>query len=293
MRIRVIVNPAAGRGRALSVWSQVKEQLSKKNISVECDITIEPGHAVQLAKEAADEDTDIVAVIGGDGTIHEAVNGLIGSQTALAVIPGGTGNDFAKSLQVPKSITGAVAVMLNPVRKKIDLIKYNNSYLINMAGLGFDAEVARRVNGTRFLKGEAAYLLAILKTLVSYRPLPAEIVIDGIQIKKNITLVAVGNGQYVGGGVRLLPQACIDDGLLDICIMEETTKPDVLITLPSVYAGRHVNHPKCTFYKAREVTLRVKNSNYPVYAQFDGQVQQKEDLHLSIAPLALEVLAPC
>lgn len=170
MNIRIIVNPAAGRGRALFVWSQVKEQLSKRNISVKCDLTIEPGHAVQLAKKAAEDETDILAVIGGDGTIHEAVNGLVGSQTALAIIPGGTGNDFAKSLQIPKNISGAVAVLLNPARKKIDLIKYNNSYLINMSGLGFDAEVARRVNGTRILKGEAAYLLAILKTLASYRP---------------------------------------------------------------------------------------------------------------------------
>lgn len=93
--------------------------------------------------------------------------------------------------------------------------------------------------------------------------------------------------------MRLLPQACLDDGLLDICIMEQTTKPDILISLPSVYGGRHLSHPKCTFYKGREVVVKVKDHKYPIYAQFDGQVQPKEDLHLSIAPLTLEVLAPC
>ncbi|PKM87371.1 MAG: lipid kinase [Firmicutes bacterium HGW-Firmicutes-12] len=292
MRIKFIINPLAGRGRALELWKQIKHIMGDDSEGYQFVYTRSPGEATLLAKKAVKEKYDTLAVIGGDGTLNEVANGLVGSETALAVFPGGTGNDFAKTLGITRNPSKLIEILNNGKKKLIDIVKCNDEYFINMAGIGFDAEVAKNVNGIRFLRGEIAYISAILKTLLTYRPIEAEIVIDGLVRKEKVILVAVGNGEFVGGGIHILPNAILDDGLIDICIIKETTKTEILRTLPSVYKGSHTSNPKCLFLKGREVIINIQRSERQVYAQLDGQVFYNKSLHISVIPQAIQVLIP-
>lgn len=159
-----------------------------------------------------------------------------------------------------------------------------------MAGIGLDAQVAANVNEKKHLKGELAYLSAILQTIASYQAADVEIIIDGVGKRERITLIAVGNGQFVGGGVHMLPEAQIDDGILDICIIRETTKLEALLTLPKVYAGRHISHPKCKFFKAHEVIINVMQESPKVFSQMDGQVFCEQSLHIAIVPQVVNIV---
>lgn len=290
MKILFIVNPVAGKGGAIKIWREIKRKIDDDGLEYDYKFTAAPKDATRIAKAAAAEKIDIVAVLGGDGTLQEAVNGLVGSETSLAILPAGTGNDFAKTLKISKDIGVMTEKLLKPVKKKIDLLKCNEKYLINMAGTGFDAEVAANVNKKRCLKGEFAYLSAILQTLAIYRPYDVEVIIDGAKTRENITMIAVGNGQYIGGGIRMLPDAKIDDGLLDICIIKETTKLEALLTLPAVYAGRHLTHPKCRFFKGREVIINVMQEEPKAFSQVDGQVFIEKSLCIGIIPAAINIL---
>lgn len=290
MKIMFIINPVAGKGSAIKIWRDIKRLIDDAGLDYAYKFTTGPRDATLIAKTAAAEKNDIVAVLGGDGTLQEAVNGLVGSETCLAVLPGGTGNDFAKTLKISKDIGKMIETLIKPVKKKIDVLKCNDQYLINMAGIGLDAQVAANVNGKRCLKGELAYLSAILQTLASYRAADVEIIVDGVKKRERITLIAVGNGQFVGGGIHMLPEAKIDDGLLDICVIRETTKLEALLTLPKVYAGRHISHPKCRFLKAHEVIINVIQESPKVFSQIDGQVFCEQSLYISVIPQAINIL---
>jgi YegS/Rv2252/BmrU family lipid kinase len=292
MRIKFIINPLAGRGRSLELWKQIIHNIADAYDDYEYIYTRCPEDATLQAKIAAEQKYDVVAVVGGDGTLNEAVNGLVGSETALAVFPGGTGNDFAKTLGITKNTDAMLKIVQNAKKKKIDIVKCNDKYFVNMAGLGFDAEVAKIVNNIRFIKGEIAYLSAILKTLFTYRPVDIEIVIDGVRRIERVTLVSVGNGKFIGGGIQMLPNAVLDDGLVDICIIKETNKAEILRTLPSVYQGRHMTNHKCVFLKGREVTIDIQKNARPVCAQVDGQVFYNTSLQIRVIPRALQVLVP-
>lgn len=290
MKILFLINPAAGKGGSIKIWREIKRKIDDAGLEYGYKFTAAPKDATHIAKAAAAEKIDILAVLGGDGTLQEAVNGLVGSETSLAILPAGTGNDFAKTLKIPKDVGMMTKILLKPEKKRIDLLKCNEKYLINMAGTGFDAEVAANVNKKKCLKGELAYLSAILQTLAVYRPYDIEIIIDGVKTRENITLIAVGNGQYIGGGIHMLPNAQIDDGLLDICVIKKTTKFEALLTLPQVYAGRHITHPKCRFFKGREVIINVMQNEPKVFSQVDGQVFSEKSLHISVVPEAISIL---
>jgi len=291
LKVKCLINPVAGDGKACKAWFRLLAPLSQGFPGLEYEFTQYKGHAAELAKNAAESKTDLVVAFGGDGTFHEVINGLSRSETALAMVPAGSGNDFARTLRLPSTYSGLAETILDPVIQSIDLGIVNGRYFLNMAGLGFDAEVARRVHG-RSVTGTPAYLSAIIETIFKYRPLRAEIAIDDTLSTEQITLIAVGNGRYVGGGVHMLPQAHIDDGLLDVCILGETTKSDMLKTLPAVYLGRHLSHPKCRYLKTKELLINPICENRPVYAQLDGEEYLDFPLKFGIAPQALKIVVP-
>jgi len=229
---------------------------------------------------------------GGDGTLHEVANGLAGQNVALGVVPSGTGNDFARSLGLSLEPGQAITELAQGEIKKLDLGRCEKKYFINMGGLGFDADVAYRVNRKRFFRGRLAYLIAALQTLLAYKTYQLEISIDNKVITADSILVSVGNGQYVGGGFRLLPQAALDDGLLDIMVVSNTSRKEIICALPSLYKGGHVGHPKCEFYRGREVIINLKDAKGAAIAQVDGEELLKFPLRFGIEPQALQVIVP-
>lgn len=293
MKTLCIINPAAGKGRALQVWNLVQGKLRQLYSSLDLEYTSCMGDATIIARKAVMQGYELVIVFGGDGTLHEVVNGLAGSDTTLAVVPAGTGNDFARSLGLSKDPNKAIQVIASGKKIWLDLGRFAGDYFLNMGGLGFDADVAHRVNDkNRLLRGQLAYLVAVFQTLVAYDSYQLEIVIDNHKLTEEAVMVSVGNGQYVGGGFRLLPQASLEDGLLDIMIVRKITRLGIIQTLPSLYKGTHLGHPKCSFYRGREVTINLLEPDKQVFAQVDGQEFREFPLHFGVMPKALQVVVP-
>jgi len=292
MRTLCIVNPIAGKGRALQVWKQFSGKLKQLYGELDMVPTRCAGDATTLARQGVEEGYELVVAFGGDGTLHEVVNGMVGGSTALGVVPAGTGNDFARSLGIGKDLNRAFQVLSDGHMKRIDLGTFDGHYFLNMGGLGLDASVAHRINSKRILRGQLAYLVAVLQTLAAYDSYPLEICIDEQVINQEAIIVSVGNGQYVGGGFRLLPQASLEDGLLDIMIVGYVGRGEIIKTLPALYKGTHVGHPKCSFYRGRDVKISLKDPTKKVFAQIDGQEYCQFPLVFGVLPKALQVLAP-
>ncbi len=292
MKIRCIVNPWAGKGRTRQVWNGLEKTLVNSFPQLDVVFTQERGHATVLAKEATTSGYNLVVAVGGDGTIHEVTNGLAGSETALAVIPAGTGNDLVRSLLIPNDPLEAAALISQGKIIKIDLGLVNDKYFINMAGLGFDAAVAQRINAKKLYGGTIAYLWAILCTLFTYQALDLEITIDGEVRREKVTLIAIANAQYVGGGLKMAPYADLRDGLLDVCIIKEATRWEILQTLPSLFTGGHKDHEKCIMLKAREVMLKPLNPRQKFFCHAEGEIFAGFPLHFCIVPAALRIVVP-
>lgn len=291
MKIMCIVNPVAGKGKALRVWNKVHGKVAELG-QMDLAYTEYAGHGTILASQAVKQGYELVLAFGGDGTLNEVVNGLAKTEVVFGFVPAGTGNDFARSIGLSKDPLQAVEVIAAGKTKWLDLGRFDGQYFLNMGGLGFDADVAHRVNCKRILRGHLAYLVAVLQTLLVYNSYRLEVIIDDQKIATDTILVSVGNGQYLGGGFHFLPQAVLDDGQFDIMVVDRISRLDIMATLPVLYKGEHVNHPKCHFYRGREVTINLLEGNKKAFAQVDGQEISTFPLHFRIEPSALKVIVP-
>lgn len=292
MKYVFIVNPTAGRGRTGRLWPEIAEEVKLSGVPYQVWFTTRRGEATEMARRASQEENVTVVAVGGDGTVAEVVNGLAGSSTVLGVIPTGSGNDLARTIGLPVEPREACRVVLGGRPRPIDLGRVDGRYFINVAGAGFDAEICRMINeDLRWARGATAYFLATIATLFRYAPAPMTIVMDGREVKAEAMLVAVANGKYYGGGMKIAPQAEIDDGLFDVCIVEALSKPGFLQAFPKVYQGKHLTHPRVSLYRAKQVSL-VSPAGRPLYAQADGELIGRLPLELTVVPQACHVLVP-
>ncbi len=273
MRALVIVNPVAGNGRAARVWQQVRPDVDGLRHS-ECVMSERVGHARELARAAAQAGYERVVVVGGDGTMCEVASGVADTQTAVAMIPAGTGNDCTRNLNIPIDATMAANLALAGPVRAVDLGEIQTStdsmHFVNVAGFGFDAEVAARVNSmTKFVGGTVPYIWGVLQTLWQYHSPPMHIRMDEHELEQHVFMVAVGIGACYGGGMRILPDAVIDDGLFDVCVVGNVSRLEVLRLVPKLYSGGHRGHPAVQFYRCRE--LRA-DCAAPVRCQADGEL---------------------
>jgi len=216
-----LVNPVAGRGRTIRVWKQLEGFFERTGLRYKAAFTRAPWHAAELAVNALERGFERLVVVGGDGTLHETVNGTGPGpgHGHLGIIPTGTGSDFPRTLGIPLTPLEAARVLLSGRVREVDLGKVNDRYFVNVAGVGFDAEVAAAVNREfKFLRGAPAYLAAVLKVLATYRNAPVTLDLDGQRHQGKILLAAVGNARYYGSGLRIVPEAQVDDGLFHLCV---------------------------------------------------------------------------
>ena len=270
MEATFLVNPVAGRGKGLKVWRQLEHELRQKKVRYRVLYTEYSGAATDLARQLVNQGCSRLVVVGGDGTLQEVVNGLALDQVLLGVIPSGTGNDFARSIGIPGEPSAALGVAMNGHEKRLDLGMIDGRYFLNLAGIGFDAQVAKEVNDNfKLLGGTTAYLAAVFKVLITYRNQPLRVEMGGQTWEGKALFAAIGNGQYVGGGMRVVPQAQLDDGLLHLCIAGDVGKLDTLATLPKIFSGAHTRHPLVYQAAAKEVTVV---SPVPVPVHVDGEL---------------------
>lgn len=263
-------------------------------------MTEAPGHAIELARSAAERGHELVVSVGGDGTVNEVVNGLYDAgnigDVALGIISTGTGSDYIRTIGIPRSYEEACQCLMSPGRLTVDLgiVEYMSNgqtvkrLFVNFAGLGFDAEIVRRTTQEfKALGSTASYLAGLFTTLLFYRNKEISIIMDGEEVKRRVCTVLMNNGKYGGGGMLTAPDADLGDGLLDVLVIGDLSKPDLLWSLPRIYKGTHLTHPKVTMKRAREVEIR---SAQPLQFQADGELLGELPARFRVLPAALSII---
>jgi len=266
MRLRLLYNPAAGRGAAKAHVRDAEDIFRAGGATVETQASASPEDMTRLAAESSRGGYDRVVLCGGDGTLNLAIRDFDLERGTLALLPFGSGNDFARVLGISKKLREACDVVLNGRVREVDVALANNRRYLGVAGLGFDSEVARFANeNAKFLRGSAVYLYAILRVLPQF--IPHHVKIDAKR-EAEIMFAAVGNSRQYGGGIRITPDAKIDDGLLDICIVHKTSRMQLLKTLPQAYNGGHVRN---AFVETRRATEFSFTSDRVLDVYADGE----------------------
>jgi diacylglycerol kinase (ATP) len=297
----IIVNPAAGAGKTGRLWPRIMSIFKSHGLRFEHTITEAPGHAIELARNAAEKGYDMVVSVGGDGTINEIVNGLYASgnigDALLGIVSTGTGGDYVRTAGIPRNYEDACRCFLQPKKRTVDLgiVEYarNGSreerIFVNFAGMGFDAEIVRRTTQQfKALGALPSYLLGLLTTLVSYANKKITLVVDGREEERRVCTVIMNNGKYGGGGMFTAPQADLTDGLLDVLIIGDLSKPDLLWSLPRIYKGTHLTHPKVVLKKAKEI--EVKSPGEKMHLQADGELLGEVPARFRILPAMLNII---
>jgi len=297
---RLIVNPTAGAGRTAKKWPYIKALLKNTGLRFEHDITVAPGHAIELAKSAVNKGYKLVVSVGGDGTINEIVNGIYATgdmkDVELGIIGTGTGSDYIRTIGVSKYYQESCHHLMNPMKKSVDLglVEFTANgqpakrIFANFAGLGFDAEVVKAT--TRKFKnfgGKPAYLMGLLSTFATYKNRNIHITMNGQSEDRKVCTIVMSNGKYGGGSMLLAPDADPSDGLFDVIIIGDVTKPDLLRSLPRIYKGTHLTHPKVTVRRTNLITI---SSDEPMAIQADGDLVGEAPARFTVLPSALNIL---
>lgn len=257
MRMALILNPAAGRGRSLDILPRVISWARKQKITFDFFSTAGPGDAVRLVRLCKFRRMERIIVLGGDGTVNEVGSALLDSNIVLGVIPAGSGNDFYRMLGNNGRLESGFKTAFFGEPKLVDVGLINGRPFFNSVGIGFDAEVARQASrSTRRLPGIMVYLSAIFKTLPHLKPIDVDLELDKFRTETRATLVCVGNGRSSGGGFILTPQARIDDGLFDICLIEPLPRRRIFTYLPRTLKGTHVRLPGVRVFRSKRIAIR-------------------------------------
>jgi YegS/Rv2252/BmrU family lipid kinase len=297
---RLIVNPTAGAGRTAKKWPYIKALLKNTGLRFEHDITEAPGHAIELAKSAVNKGYKLVVSVGGDGTINEIVNGIYATgdmkDVELGIIGTGTGSDYIRTIGVSKYYQESCHHLMNPMKKSVDLgmVEFTQNgqpakrIFANFAGLGFDAEVVKAT--TKKFKnfgGKPAYLMGLLSTFTTYKNRQIQITINGQTENHKVCTIVMSNGKYGGGSMLLAPNADPCDGLFDVIIIGDVTKPDLLRSLPRIYKGTHLTHPKVMVKRTNLITI---SSDEPMAIQADGDLLGEAPARFTVLPSVLNIL---
>jgi diacylglycerol kinase (ATP) len=297
---RLIVNPTAGAGRTAKKWPHIKELLKIAGLRFEHDITEAPGHAIELAKSAVKKGYKLVVSVGGDGTINEIVNGIWATgdmkDIELGIIGTGTGSDYIRTIGVSKFYQESCHHLMNPLKKSVDLgmVEFigdgqsGKRVFANFAGLGFDAEVVKATTKKfKNLGGKPAYLLGLLSTFATYKNRYIHLTMNGQSEDRKVCTIVMSNGKYGGGSMMIAPEADPSDGLFDVLIIGDVSKPDLLWSLPRIYKGTHLTHPKVTLKRTKEITI---SADKKMAIQADGDLIGEAPARFSVLPSALNIL---
>ncbi|WP_299054986.1 YegS/Rv2252/BmrU family lipid kinase [uncultured Nocardioides sp.] len=286
--IALLANPSAGGGRALAAREAAAGRLRDAGLDCVLLTGADAAGTTHLARQAVADGVDAVVAVGGDGTVHAAVQALAGTGVALGTVPCGTGNDVARYLGIPRDDPVAAADRVVAARtRRIDLARSGATYFVTVLAAGFDALVNERANGMRRPRGRSRYTLATLAELRTFTPRDYVLDLDGVARRTPAMLVAVGNGPSFGGGLRITEGAVLDDGLLDVVVIRPMSRAGLVRTYPTLYRGTHTGHPAYERHRVRRVTLAAPG----IVAYADGERFGPLPLTVECAPGALEVLA--
>lgn len=300
----VIVNPNAGRKKGIRDWDEIASLLSHYRMHYLAVFTERPNHAIQLVRTHIEQGFRYIIVIGGDGTMNEVVNGVFRQSACkttditLGMITVGTGNDWGRMFGIPSSYNEAIRTLLrkNTFIQDAGMVKYlnesstENRYFVNIAGLGFDAEVVRKSNRLkeRGKGGPLLYLVNIFSSLMNYKHVNALISVDGMAVENQVFSMNVGICKYSGGGMIQVPNAIPDDGLFDMTVINSMRKMKVIRSLRRLYNGTINEHPKVDSYTGKSILIE---STDKIHLETDGETLGHTPIEFKIIPKSIKVIS--
>jgi diacylglycerol kinase (ATP) len=285
-----IVNPTAGRGRTRRLLPDLPRALADLGVAAEVHVSRAPDEPAGLAKEAAARGHDLLAV-GGDGLVSVVAAVAADEQRRLAVVPSGSGNDFARELgHDAKRPLDALRALVDGDDRRVDLGRVNGRWFTTVTATGFDAEANRWANTVTRLSGTPLYVAAVARTLVRYRPRRFAVAVDEREVELDAWLVATGNGPAYGGGMRVAPDARLDDGLLHVTVVGPVSRLGFVRTFPRVFRGTHTRHPLVQTFRGTRVRVASLDGEMDAYA--DGERVGPLPASIEAVPRALSVRAP-
>ena len=286
----IITNPASGGGRGQRVSAKVADQLRERGVQAEVVFTQDRGDGARLAQEALDWGAKQIAICGGDGTIHEVVNALVGHDVVVGLVPCGRGNDFARALGVPKSVKGIVNTLVMGFERVIDLGRIGDRYFCTVASLGLDTVVAKEVYENRVpFSGKVAYTLAVLKCLGPFQCPHVTLTGDFGTFEGRIFVAATGNTGFYGSGIQIVPSARADSGFLDICLVPAMSKWAGLRLFAKAFWGRHVASELVRAEKTKTLSIASEELLW-VFA--DGEPVCQTPATIEVVPNVLRMKVP-
>jgi diacylglycerol kinase (ATP) len=296
-----LVNPAAANGSTGRRWPEIAHQAATAGLEGDAFISEARGHLGRLARDAAERGARLLVVVGGDGSINEVVNGLAGlpEPPPLALIPRGTGGDLVRSFGIPDDVHEASRIALEGDTIAIDVgrVAYrawdgheDESLFANVASSGMSGAIAQRANDTsKALGAKASYLWATFAVFAGWSAVETRLTVDGESRSGPMFDVVVANGRFFGGGMKMCPEADAQDGLLDVVTIGDVTKRDLLLTMPKIYRGTHLPHPRAEALRGRVVTVETDE---PVPVQLDGEQPGTTPARFDVLPGALRLRVP-
>jgi diacylglycerol kinase (ATP) len=291
-----VINPAAGRDRGRRSVPRIRAALEASPLRVTVHVSTSAADALAIARAARAAGHGLVAC-GGDGTVRDLAGVCADTDGVLAVVPTGSGNDFARQLGIPRGdLDAAVALVEQGRERVVDLGRARASdgawaWFTTAANAGFDAEANRWANTVTWTHGNPLYVLAVLRTLRKYRPSRLQVTVDGHARVMAAWLVAVANTRTYASGMMIAPDAAVDDGRLDVCVVGDVPRAEFLGTFPSVYRGGHVHHPMVTMRRGTKVTIASDDPTGPLELWASGERVGPLPAEVTVVPGALRVVA--
>ncbi len=295
-----LVNPASDNGATSRRWPEFAHKAATLGLEGDTLFSERPGHLTELARDAAAGGAELLVVVGGDGSVYEVANGVVGNERVdVAVIARGSGCDFGTAFGIPRDLEGAVDVALRGGTRTVDLGRTvyrawdgseGVSYFANVASAGMSGAIAKRANeSTKALGGKVSYFWATLAIFARWQVCDVRVAVDGEIRSGRMHDVIVANCPSFGGGMKICPDAVPDDGLFDVLLLGDLTKRDLLQTLPKTYKGKHLPHPKAELLRGRVVTV---DADEPLPVELDGEQPGTTPVRFEIVPGALRVRVP-
>ncbi len=301
--VAVVVNPASGGGLTGKRWPKIAAALEEEGLKFVASFTKGPGDATEITRRYLLEGYNLIVSVGGDGTNNEVVNGFfydggaVRESAAVGFISTGTGSDLIRTLGIPRDFKGAARHLVKSPIREVDVGRVffinhrgasETSYFIDIAGLGLDAETVGRVNRTsKTLGGFISFFWGTVVSLLLYRNKEMAVTVDGeLVCEGKVTTVIIGNGCFFGGGMNIAPEARMDDGLFDVIVLEGLSKRELLINLPGVYKGKHMDNPKIIFLKGKNIAV---TSPEGALLNLDGEQPGRAPADIELLPRAIKI----
>ncbi len=298
-----IINPISGGGKGVKLWEKLNKELNQAQIPTTHFFTEFKQHSTELCRDAIAKGFRRFIVIGGDGTYNEIANAVLGQnevpseEISLVFLPAGTGNDWVRTLVMPKQVSEIVSLIRKHKTKLVDVgevtfyngLEQGKRFFINIAGLGYDSFVLEKFLSKYKNVGPLSYVLSALRGIFQYKNVPIDIRINGKKIADKVFLFGAAIGKFYGSGMKLAPEASPFDGLFDVTIVKNVTKMQVIGLLRFLYNGKYMPHKKIETHRTSSVDI---SSEEKVYLQMDGELAGHTPIQILSKKSALQVVLP-